>query len=177
MPMPFMRSLGLAGFAIPLVSLAAAATLQPALLSLYGRRGTRRIPLLPRRWRAESDTTFWHRLAGAIMRRPALFLGAGAALLVAAAVPVYTLQLTPGSAEGIPRSPQSVQGFDLLKRTVGAGALSPTQIVVDAGGGGSATAPPVERAVRRLAASLRRDPEVRYVQASPAPPFVDRSPR
>ena len=40
MPMPFMRSMGVGGFLIPLVSIAAAATLQPALLSLYGRRGT-----------------------------------------------------------------------------------------------------------------------------------------
>jgi RND superfamily putative drug exporter len=177
MPMPFMRSIGLAGFIIPLASIAAAATLQPALLSLYGRRGTRRIPVLPQRFRVEAETGFWHRLAGSIMRRPTAFLAGGAALLVAAAVPVYALQLTPGSAEGIPRSPQSVQGFDLLKRTVGAGALSPTQIVVDAGAGGSATAAPVEGAVQRLAASLRQDPEVRYVQASPAPPLVDRSGR
>src|SRR5437016_9268120 len=42
MPLPFMRSIGVGGFLIPLVSIAAAATLQPALLSVYGRRGTRR---------------------------------------------------------------------------------------------------------------------------------------
>ena len=39
MPLPFMRMMGIAGFLIPIVSIAAAATLQPALLSLYGRRG------------------------------------------------------------------------------------------------------------------------------------------
>ncbi|MEN3313036.1 MAG: putative drug exporter of the superfamily, partial [Actinomycetota bacterium] len=43
MPLPFMRSMGLGGFLIPLVSILAAATLQPALLSLYGRRGVRRV--------------------------------------------------------------------------------------------------------------------------------------
>src|SRR5919204_227991 len=37
MPLPFMRSMGVGGFLIPLVSIAAAATLQPALLSVYGR--------------------------------------------------------------------------------------------------------------------------------------------
>src|SRR6185437_10247827 len=41
MPLPFMRSLGVAGFLLPLVSLAAALTLQPALLSIYGRRGAK----------------------------------------------------------------------------------------------------------------------------------------
>src|ERR687888_2706995 len=43
MPVPFMRSMGVGGFLIPLVSIAAAATLQPALLSVFGRRGTRRV--------------------------------------------------------------------------------------------------------------------------------------
>ena len=41
-PVPFMRSMGVGGFLIPLVSLAAAVTLQPALLSVYGRRGIAR---------------------------------------------------------------------------------------------------------------------------------------
>src|SRR5919109_1817643 len=42
MPLPFMRSMGVGGFLIPVVSIAAAVTLQPALLSLYGARGVRR---------------------------------------------------------------------------------------------------------------------------------------
>jgi RND superfamily putative drug exporter len=67
-PLPFVRSLGIAGFTIPLVSLAAALTLQPVLLSLYGRRGTRarRLGLHP-----GSDTGFWHRLAGSPSISPA----------------------------------------------------------------------------------------------------------
>jgi RND superfamily putative drug exporter len=81
-PLPFVRSIGVGGFLIPLTSIAAALTLQPALLSLYGRRGVARIPLLPKRFRAEEDTGFWHRLATAIMRRPLAFLGGGAVLLV-----------------------------------------------------------------------------------------------
>src|SRR5262249_6205381 len=43
MPSPFMRSMGIGGFLIPLVSIAGALTLQPALLAIYGRRGTRRV--------------------------------------------------------------------------------------------------------------------------------------
>src|SRR5438874_4718420 len=42
-PVPFMRSMGVGGFLIPLMSIAAAATLQPALLSVYGRRGVARV--------------------------------------------------------------------------------------------------------------------------------------
>src|SRR5438876_2414380 len=108
MPSPFMRSMGIGGFLIPLVSMLAAVTLQPALLSLYGRKGTRRAPVaeflrrrlhvpLPRlAGTTDIDQGMWARLARAIMRRPSAFLAAGTALLVAVAIPVFALKLTPG---------------------------------------------------------------------------------
>jgi uncharacterized membrane protein YdfJ with MMPL/SSD domain len=173
MPLPFIRSIGVGGFLIPIVSIAAALTLQPALLSIYGRRGVARIPLLPKRFRAEGDTGFWHRLAGSIMRRPAAFLVVGATLLLAAAIPVFGLRLTPGSASGIPRFPQSVRGFDLLKQTIGPGAISPTQVVVDSGRAGGVLAPAIQASVRRLGAQLRADPETALVRAGARPPYVD----
>jgi uncharacterized membrane protein YdfJ with MMPL/SSD domain len=177
MPLPFVRSIGVGGFLIPLASIAAALTLQPALLSLYGRRGVARIPVLPRRWRAEEDTGFWHRLAGSIMRRPLAYLCVGAALLLAAGVPVFALHLTPGSAEGIPQFPQSVRGFNLLKHSIGPGAISPTQVVVDSGRAGGVRAPEVQAAIARLAASLRADRETAALRFSERPPYVDRSGR
>src|SRR5439155_7062618 len=84
MPSPFMRSMGIGGFLIPLVSMAAAVTLQPALLSLFGRRGVRRAAFV-RRARDSGRRGFWERLAAAIMRRPLAFLTGGAALLIAVA--------------------------------------------------------------------------------------------
>jgi uncharacterized membrane protein YdfJ with MMPL/SSD domain len=76
------------------------------LLSLYGRRGSARIQLLGRRREsAEAGARgFWHRLARSIMRRPLLFLAGGSALLLAAAAPAFALRLTPGSADGVPRT-------------------------------------------------------------------------
>src|SRR5919202_2533036 len=177
MPMPFMRSIGMGGFLLPLASIAAALTLQPALLSLYGRRGVRRLELLPQRFRGERDSGFWHRLAGAIMRRPIAFLAVGAALLLAAGTPVFGLHLTPGSASGIPQFPQSVRGFDLLRDTVGPGALSPTQIVVDSHRAGGVRAPEAQAAVRRLAGLVARDPETATVRVARRAPFVDPSGR
>jgi putative drug exporter of the RND superfamily len=176
MPSPFMRSMGIGGFLIPLVSMAAAVTLQPALLPLYGRRGVRRAAIM-RRVRDSGRRGFWERLAAAIMRRPLAFLAGGAALLVAAAVPVFALQLTPGSAKGIPQHPQAIHGFDVLSRAVGAGALSPTQIVVDSGRAGGANAAPVQRSIHTLIASVRRDPEVRFVRYRPTAPWIDPSRR
>src|SRR3954452_13189033 len=65
MPLPFMRSMGVGGMLIPLVSIAASATLLPALLAILGRR-INWGPIIPRRIisrRAQKDTTgVWHRL-------------------------------------------------------------------------------------------------------------------
>ncbi len=176
MPSPFMRSMGIGGFLIPLVSIAAAVTLQPALLSLYGRRGVRRAAIF-RRARDSGRRGFWERLAHAIMRRPLAFLSAGTALLIVVALPVFWLKLTPGSAQGIPKHPQAVRGFEILKGAVGAGALSPTQIVVDSGRPGGATTPAVQRSIGTLISNVRRDPEVRFARYQPTPPWIDPSGR
>jgi RND superfamily putative drug exporter len=186
-PVPFMRSIGVGGFLIPLVSIAAAATLQPVLLSLYGRRGTKRVHVaswlrrrglpVPRLAGPDVEHGFWARIARAIMQKPLLFFAAGAAVLVAAAVPVADLQLTPGSAQGIPQTPQSVRGLNLLRDAVGPGALSPTQIVVDGGRPGEVASSQIQSAVQRLRAKVEQDPEVAFVQGGVGPRFVDRTRR
>jgi uncharacterized membrane protein YdfJ with MMPL/SSD domain len=172
MPSPFMQSMGIGGFLIPLVSILAALTLQPALLSVYGQRGIRRVPVLRFR-RNRPRRGFWERLAGAIMRRPKTFLAGGAALLIAAALPAFALKLTPGSAKGIPQSPQAVRGFNILSDAVGAGALSPTQIIVDTGSPGEASSPAVQSPIRALIGRVRSDPEVVFVRYRPSRPYID----
>ena len=175
MPLPFMRMIGVAGFLIPIVSIFAAATLQPVLLSFYGRRGTARKRILPGE-PVDPDRGFWARLARSIMARPFVYLAAGAALLVAAALPALFLQVTPGSTFGIPRSLPSVQGFDLLRRAVGTGAVAPAQVLVEAKSG-SVLAPPMQAAIGRLVAGIQHDPEVAAVYTGSAGRYVDASHR
>jgi RND superfamily putative drug exporter len=178
-PVPFVRSLGIGGFLIPLVSIVAALTLLPVLLSLNGRRGSARIRIaeavrdrlripLPRaNSRGDVERGLWARYARSIMRRPLLYVTVGTLVLAFAAVPALGLRLTPGSADGIPRFPQSVQGFDLLRRVAGPGALSPTQLIVDAGGGGRVFNRDLQAAMRRLEIRLHGDPEVASIRAAP----------
>src|SRR5579862_5268342 len=156
-PVPFVRSLGIGGLLIPVVSVAAASTLQPVLLVLYGRRGTARLRVARGSGR---HRRFWHRLAGTIMRRPLVFLAAGTVFLLVAAAPALALRLTPGSADGVPQTLPAVHGFDLLRHALGAGALSPTQIVIDTRRRYGARGIGERTAAHRLVTRLRANSEV-----------------
>ena len=154
-PVPFIRSLGIGGFLVPLASLAAAATLQPALLRLLGRR------VHARTFRQHGR--FWERLAATIMRRPWPFLVGGATLLAAAAIPAGWLQVTPGSVNALPNGPESVTGIRLLRDQAGAGALTPIEILAPR----DAT-----RAIRQLTQATFHDPEAYITASGPRPPYV-----
>jgi trehalose monomycolate/heme transporter len=185
MPLPFIRSMGLGGFLIPLLSIAAAVTLQPALLSVFGRRGMRRVGVvgairrhlgvpLPRLAAgADPASGMWARLARSIMRRPLVYLGVGATALVLAAAPALDIELTPGSVSGTPQSPESIRGFNLVRAAVGPGLVAPVQVVVDAGEAGAVRERGVQRAIRSFAAAARRDPEVARIDYEPRSPYVD----
>ncbi len=171
LPLPFMRMMGVAGFLIPCVSILAAVTLQPVLLSYYGRRGTARKRILPGE-PTDPEHGFWARLARWIMAKPYAFLAGGAALLIAAAVPAFYLTVTPGSTFGIPRSPQAIRGFDVLRHAVGPGAVAPAQVLVHTSSG-SVLAPGVQSAIHRLVAAAQKDPEVAAVYEGTTGRYVD----
>ena len=67
------------------------------------------------------------------MRRPVVFLTISVALLVSAAVPVYDLELGPGTNQGIPQDLESTLGLNILAEAAGEGALAPTELVIDTG--------------------------------------------
>jgi putative drug exporter of the RND superfamily len=177
MPLPFMRSMGVGGVMVPLVSIAASATLLPALLAVMGRR-VNRFRIIPRRIlksRAQSKAGFWTRLANSIMRRPVPYLVTGTAIMLALASPAIELSLTGGDNRGVPKTTEATKGLALLEGTLGPGALAPHQIVVDPGRRGAAWSAQQLAAQRRFIAAVSRDPEVqpRTIQA---PALVIRTP-
>jgi RND superfamily putative drug exporter len=165
MPLPFMRGFGVGGLLIPAVSVVAAVTLLPVVLSLVGERldGVR---LLPQRWldrRADHERGFWARLARTIMRRPLPVALGTTALLLALAAPVLDIEVGPGTNYGLPAELESVQGLAILTDAVGAGATAPANVVVDTGAAGGADDPEILAAVERLRAGLEADPQVARV--------------
>jgi RND superfamily putative drug exporter len=177
MPVPFLRGFGLGGLIIPSVSVLCALTLLPVLLYLLAHR-LDRVRLVPARItdRREAERNFWRRLARWIMRRPVAVAIVASALLLAAAAPVFALELGPGSNKGIPQNLESVKGLNIIGNQIGQGAISPTAIVIDTGRPGGVHDPAVRAALARLDAGLRRDPEVTRVSFDPrSPQAVDRT--
>ena len=162
MPLPFIASMGIGGLLVPLVSMAASATLLPALLSLMGHR-VNSLRIVPRRVlerRAASDSGWWIRLARFIMRRPVVVIVAVGVVLLAIAFPALQLKLTGGDNRGTPGGTNATEGLFVLERTLGPGSLAPQQVVIDTGQPNGALSSAVQAAELRLAAELRADPAI-----------------
>jgi uncharacterized membrane protein YdfJ with MMPL/SSD domain len=177
MPLPFMRSLGYGGLAVPLVSIAASATFLPALLAVMGWK-VNRLRFIPRallKRRASGEGGFWARLAHAIMRRPVAFLAGSAALMLALAFAATDIEVSTGDNRSVPRDLESTRGVTLLEETIGPGAMNPHQIVVDTGRRGGAFDPATIEAQRKLISGLRSDREIEN-RTIEAPALATRSP-
>ncbi len=149
-PNTIMRSLATGAILVGIVSVLAALTLLPAVLSLLGDRvDSLRVPFFGRA-AAGAESRFWGRIVRAVMRRPVVSLVAAVALLLAAAVPVLFLETGTAGISTLPDRFESKQGFLLLNREFPGQTVDPVEIVVD----GHADAPGVQAAVQRLEDAL-----------------------
>ena len=169
LPLPFIRSMGIGGVLIPLVSVAAAMTLLPAVLAIMGT-GVNRFRVVPQVGHGTAQE-LGHRHMGAARTDDHEATEVDridrVGRLIASAIPAVFLSLTPGSSKGLPPQSEAVQGLKVLEARLGPGTLSPAIVVVDSGrAGGAAGELP---AVARLAREVRADPEVADVQSPTAP--------
>ena len=121
-----LRTVGVAGSMVVLVTLLAAITLLPAVLGVLGTR----IDALPVRLPAPRGEGFWYRLSRAVMRRPVPVAVLVLAILAVLGLPFFSINLSSPDASILPRSVASRQGFDLLNQSFGEGALDPIVVVV-----------------------------------------------
>jgi len=154
-PTSIMRSLALGAILVGIVSVAAALTLLPAILSIAGDRvNSWRVPYLGRNL-GRADTTegrFWSRIVNAVLRRPALSLAVSVGAMLLLAVPIFGLHIGANGVETLPSSLPSKQGQTLLHRTFPVQSPVPVEIV--AVGGDPAE---VHRALVRLDRKLAAD--------------------
>ena len=149
-PNTIMRSLATGAILVGIVSVVAALTLLPAVISLLGDGIERlRIPYFGRR-AVQPESRFWGRIVAAVMRRPVVSLVAAVGLLLAAAVPVLSMDSGTAGISTLPDRFQSKQGFLLLNREVPGQTTEPVRIAID----GDTAAAEVLGAVEDLQAEL-----------------------
>jgi RND superfamily putative drug exporter len=166
LPLPFLRGFGIGGLLIPIVSVGGALTLLPALLAICGSR-LDRARLVPRRWingHADAEGGLWPGLVRFVMKRAWLVATVSTASLLLMAYPTLSMELGPGSRDGLPRSAESIKGLDIVAAAVGAGATVPTRLVIDSGRADGVYDPEFARALGRLMKRLTADPQVAKVQ-------------
>jgi uncharacterized membrane protein YdfJ with MMPL/SSD domain len=158
------RSMALGAILVVAVSVLAAVTLLPALISLAGRRAWEpgrvasvtgwlaRAVRFGRRPRGD----FWPRWTGAIMRRPVLAALGSTAVLLALAIPALQLEMRNGAFEQFPSGHETRVGAEAAAAVQGAGAASPVEIVAPRG------------ELAQVRAVLDDDPEIVRV-AAPIP--------
>jgi len=128
LPVPFLRSTGLGGMLIPLVSVAVVLTLLPAILASAGPRWD--WPRVRNETRASRGWTAWAR---AVARRPWWGLLAAVVALAVMTLPVAHLRVGQTSAASEAQSGPAYQLYQELRAGhVPSGVLSPVEVLVDA---------------------------------------------
>jgi RND superfamily putative drug exporter len=121
-------SFGMGTVLVVAIALVGSLTVLPAVLSKLGDRVDRgRIPLLGRIGRRNGDSRFWSAIVGAVLRRPTLWGGLAAGLLVALAIPAFRLHTMNPSVQGLPRDLPVMKVYD---RTVKAFPGEPLPAIV-----------------------------------------------
>ena len=129
LPLPFLRSVGYGGMLIPLVSVAVALTLLPAVIGAWGPR------LDKHRLRSDDKASrSWTRWAGLIVRTRWVSAIAAVAVLGALLLSASHLQLGVANADSLAKTGDARVGLDTLKSSgIGSGVMAPHEILAPSG--------------------------------------------
>jgi RND superfamily putative drug exporter len=163
-----LRSVGIAGAIVVGLAVAAALTLLPAVLVLFGRHldrfAVRRVAPHP-----TADGP-WARLARAVMRRPVAVLVPTLAFLLLLGSPFLHVRFNAPDSSILPASVPSRAAFDRLRAEFGEGEFAPISLAIRTDG--PVTAPDNLAALFDYSRRLAADPRVRRVDS-----LVDVDPR
>jgi RND superfamily putative drug exporter len=154
MNLPFLQGVAFGSAAAVLVTMLGSVTLLPAMLGFVGRKiDSLRVPFLH-----STDTDyrsgFWFRWSRLVQRRPWLLGGIGAVVILALAIPAFSLKLGFPDESTQPKSRMSTQSFDLLNEGFGPGYTGRLLVAAEL---------PNRQAVgvlERLRTTLQSDPDV-----------------
>ena len=173
LPIPCMRSLGIAGLIVPFASLLAALTLQPALLSYFGKHLAAPVKFAGLLAKKNLQNNAWAKIAGFSIKWPKRVFAISFASLLLLGSGAFWLQLTPSAITALPQNLESAKALSLVTSSAGPGVITPAVIMVDFGKPGLATSASTTAARKALTAKLSKDPEIFIVATDVTPTFVD----
>jgi RND superfamily putative drug exporter len=149
LPIPFIRSIGIGGLLIPLVSVIAACTLLPAMLGIVGP-GINRVRVMPRRFLSQDDPDHgpWAAWARTVTRHSRAIAALGIAVVVVVMIPALSLNPGDALAKDMPGAGSAITGrAQLAASGITAGVIAPVEVT--AIGATPAQIPAIVRAVGR----------------------------
>ncbi len=150
---PVLTSMATGAILAVALAVLTSATLTPAVLATFGRAAAKRSSYL--HWSRRPDTTqsrFWTRWTGWVMRRPWLSALAAAVLLLTLAAPAFSMVLGNSMLRQFDPTHEIRGGVNAAAQALGPGALGPVRVLVGFPDGNAASAPskaPLLDAVRQ----------------------------
>ncbi|MDP6606809.1 MAG: MMPL family transporter [Dehalococcoidia bacterium] len=164
-PNTIFKSFAVGAITVVVFTVAVALTLLPAILSLLGDNVNRlRVPFFSRQGQVDSGRGFWAAAARTVMARPWVSVIGSVGLLVALAIPYAQIELGFTGVGALPESSGARQAFEVLEREFVGGAVSPTEIVVQAD---DVSADAVQASVGRVVAALQAQPALFTILGEP----------
>ena len=154
------QSFGMGTVLVVAIALVGSLTVLPAVLSMLGDRVDRgRIPFLKHAGRPDGGSRLWSAVVGAVLRRPLLFGGLAAALLIALCIPAFRLHTASSGVQGLPRDLPVMKVYDRVEKAFPGGPV-PALVAVSAP---DVTAPAVRAGIEdlkraALASGLMKEP-------------------
>ena len=187
LPIPVIRSIGIGGLLIPVVSVCAAITFLPAMLALLGTR-INSLRVMPKRIVEGTDEErgFWWRWSHMVMRHPLLIGGIGLTIVALLMVPAVQMNPSEAKAEDLAGAvtDDAVIGLDRLTEAgISHGVTKPFVVLVERNGSREAAAAVANRLATTegvsgaSAPAAWRQGDTQLVEAFPAVDGAARSAR
>jgi len=170
---PALASMATGAILAVAVAMLTSTTMTPAVLATFGRAAAKRSAAL--HWSRRPETTqsrFWSRWIGGVMRRPWLSAMAASAVLLLMAVPALSMVLGNSLLRQFDSSHEIRAGVSAAAEALGPGALGPVQVLVSFPDGPDRTAdsPAHSQALTAVQQKMAQAPDMASVAA---PVFAD----
>ncbi|HYZ69570.1 MAG TPA: MMPL family transporter, partial [Mycobacterium sp.] len=168
---PVLQSMATGAILAVAVAVLTSTTLTPAVLATFGRAAAKRSSYL--HWSRRAETTqsrFWSRWTGWVMRRPWVSALAASAFLLTLAAPAFSMVLGNSMQRQFDPTHEIRGGVNAAAEALGPGALGPVRVLVTFPDGNAASAADKQPALEAVRQKMAQGPNV--VTVSP-PVFGD----